>query len=117
MEAFAFAQMGFHNHVGNRSWLLVAPTVKPTANCSSLAQTLLLQALMMDAGTLSADIKSDLKSWNRARWFTETTVHLTSLLHGMALQHLRSDRDLANLTAYRPLDPQPPLVLTFRLPL
>ena len=69
-----------------------------------------LKALMMDAGTLSAGIQSDPKAWNRAKWFTETTVHLSSLLHGIALQHLRSDWDLSNLTTYHSIDPAPPLV-------
>ena len=69
-----------------------------------------VQALMMDAGTLSSDIQSDPKAWNRAKWFTETTVHLSSLLHAVALQHLRSDWDLANLTTYDSIDPAPPLV-------
>ncbi len=69
-----------------------------------------VQALMMDAGTLSSGIQSDPKAWNRAKWFTETTVHLSSLLHGVALQHLRSDWDLSNLTTYHSIDPAPPLV-------
>ncbi|KAL0045047.1 hypothetical protein WJX82_006316 [Trebouxia sp. C0006] len=67
------------------------------------------EALMMDAGTLSAGIQSDPKAWSRAKWFTETTVHLSSLLHGIALQHLRSDWDLSNLTTYHSIDPAPPL--------
>ncbi|KAL0039987.1 hypothetical protein WJX79_001551 [Trebouxia sp. C0005] len=67
------------------------------------------EALMMDAGTLSAGIQSDPKAWNRAKWFTDTTVHLSSLLHGVALQHLRSDWDLSNLTTYHSIDPAPPL--------
>ena len=65
---------------------------------------------MMDAGTLSPGIQSDQKAWSRANWFTETTVHLTSLLHGIALQHLRSDWDLSNLTTFHSIDPAPPLV-------
>ena len=69
-----------------------------------------VQALMMDAGTLSSGIQSDPKAWNRAKWFTETTVHLSSLLHAVALQHLRSDWDLSNLTTYHSIDPAPPLV-------
>lgn len=64
----------------------------------------------MDAGTLSPGIQSDQKAWSRANWFTETTVHLTSLLHGIALQHLRSDWDLSNLTTFHSIDPAPPLV-------
>ncbi len=75
-----------------------------------LPAVVLSQALMMDAGTLSPGITSDPKAWNRAKWFTETTVHLTSLLHGVALQHLRNDWDLANLTTYHSIDPAPPLV-------
>ena len=64
----------------------------------------------MDAGTLPPDITPNHKAWNRARWFAETAVHLSSLLHGLALQHLRNDWDLANLTTFHNVDPPPPLV-------
>ena len=64
----------------------------------------------MDAGTLPPDITPDHKAWNRARWFAESTVHLSSLLHGLALQHLRNDWDLANLTMFHNVDPPPPMV-------
>lgn len=65
---------------------------------------------MMDAGTLPADINPHHQAWSRACWFAETIVHLTSLLHGLALQHLRSDWDLANLTTFHTIDPPPPTV-------
>lgn len=42
--------------------------------------------------------------------FSQTLVHLTSLLHAVALQHLRSDWELANLIPYRTEDPPPPMV-------
>lgn len=65
---------------------------------------------MMDAGTLPSDINPHHPAWSRACWFADTVVHLTSLLHGLALQHLRNDWDLANLTTFHSNDPQPPTV-------
>ncbi len=64
----------------------------------------------MDAGTLTTDFASDPKALHRSQVFAQTLVHLTSLLHAVALQHLRSDWELANLTPYTVTDPPPPMV-------
>ena len=42
--------------------------------------------------------------------FRETLMHLMSLMHGLALQHLRGDWDLYNLRPYDPTEPLPPVV-------
>ena len=64
----------------------------------------------MDAGKLPPHAAQDPKAWDKAQTFAQTLVHLTSLLHAVALQHLRSDWELSNLTPYRIEDPPPPLV-------
>lgn len=64
----------------------------------------------MDAGKLAPDAAQDPKAWDKAQQFAQTLVHLTSLLHGVALQYLRSDWELSNLTPYCTEDPPPPLV-------
>lgn len=68
------------------------------------------QALFMDGGLLHVNAAQDPKAWAKAQTFAQTLVHLTSLMHAVALQHLRSDWVLANLTPYRPESPPPPLV-------
>lgn len=42
--------------------------------------------------------------------FRETLLHLMSLMHGLALQHLRGDWDLHNLQPTHPTDVPPPVV-------
>ena len=64
----------------------------------------------MDAGTLPRDAGNNCEDWDKAQNFAQTLVHLTSLLHAVALQHLRTDWELANLVAYRTEDPPPPMV-------
>ena len=64
----------------------------------------------MDAGTLPANQAADPKALHKAQLFAETLVHLVSLLHAVALQHLRSDWELANLIHFHASDPPPPLV-------
>ena len=64
----------------------------------------------MDAGSLHVNAAQDPKAWDKAQTFAQTLVHLTSLMHAIALQHLRSDWELANLTPYRAESPPPPLV-------
>lgn len=64
----------------------------------------------MDAGTLPPDAAQDPQAWDKTQQFAQTLVHLTSLLHAVALQHLRSDWELSNLIPYRIEDPPPPLV-------
>lgn len=46
----------------------------------------------------------------RAIEFRETLRHTMSLMHGLALQHLRGDWNLDNLQPYHPTDPPPPVV-------
>ena len=64
----------------------------------------------MDTGSFQSNAAQDPKAWEKAQVFAQTLVHLTSLLHAVALQHLRSDWELANLTPYCDKDPPPPLV-------
>ena len=68
------------------------------------------QAINMDAGTLPADTASDPKAWHKHQMFVQTLTHVTSLLHGVALQHLRSDWELGNLIPYQAQDLPPPIV-------
>lgn len=68
------------------------------------------QAIIMDAGTLPAETTSDPKAWHKHQMFVETLTHVTSLLHGVALQHLRSDWELGNLVPYQAEDLPPPIV-------
>ncbi|KAL3134602.1 hypothetical protein ABBQ38_006433 [Trebouxia sp. C0009 RCD-2024] len=67
------------------------------------------EALTMDAGTLSSNPDRDLQALRRSHDFAQTLVHLTSLLHAVALQHIRGDWELANLKQYIVTDPPPPL--------
>ena len=55
----------------------------------------------MDGGLLHLNAAQDPKAWDKAQTFAQSLVHLTSLMHAVALQHLRSDWELANLTPYR----------------
>ena len=64
----------------------------------------------MDGGLLRVNAAQDPMAWDKAQTFAHSLVHLTSLMHAVALQHLRSDWELANLTPYRAESPPPPLV-------
>lgn len=64
----------------------------------------------MDAGTVSTAVATDAKAFRKAQLFAQNIVHLTSLLHAVALQHLRGDWELDNLIPFHSLDPPPPLV-------
>eukprot|EP00884_Botryococcus_braunii_P001134 jgi/Botrbrau1/11020/Bobra.101_1s0018.1 len=65
------------------------------------------QAIAFDSDTLPATpSESELEA---ARLFREAMVHLISLLHGVALQHLRIDWDLGNLTRHQSYSLPPPL--------
>lgn len=64
---------------------------------------------------MSADIATDPKAFRQAQMFAQTIVHLTSLLHAVALQHLRGDWQLDNLVPYHVLDAPPPLVSKLQL--
>lgn len=68
-----------------------------------------MEALAMDGGLLHVNAAQDPKAWAKAQTFAQSLVHLTSLMHAVALQHLRSDWELANLTPYRAESPPPPL--------
>lgn len=69
-----------------------------------------IQVLNFDFGTLPNDLDEEGKL--RAGRFGDTFVHLISTMHGVAIQNLRRDWDLANLsphdgsTAPPPLDPK-----------
>ena len=47
---------------------------------------------------------------DRREEYQETLLHLFSLLHAVALQHLRGDWDLNNLHAMQSTDSPPPVV-------
>ena len=64
----------------------------------------------MDAGTVSTIVATDPNAFRKAQLFAQNIVHLTSLLHALALQHLRGDWELDNLIPFHSLDPPPPLV-------
>ncbi|GMH38627.1 hypothetical protein BSKO_06511 [Bryopsis sp. KO-2023] len=66
-----------------------------------------IQVLNFDFGTLPLDIDEAGKI--RARKFADTYVHLISLMHGVAVQNLRRDWDLDNLTSHDENSPAPPL--------
>lgn len=52
----------------------------------------------------------------KAILFKESIVHYTSLLHAVALLHIRGDWDLNNLRPHKSSDPPPPLVGFHRIP-
>ena len=64
----------------------------------------------MDAGTLPADPAADPKPWSQHKIFVQDLSHVTSLLHAAALQHLRSDWELANIVPCQTSDTPPPIV-------
>ena len=45
--------------------------------------------MYMDAGSLPKDLEADPKACQAATWFVENLTHLVSLMHALALQHLR----------------------------
>lgn len=47
---------------------------------------------------------------DRTEEFKECFLHYMSLLHAVAIQHLRGDWDLSNLHAMQPTDKPPPVV-------
>lgn len=66
------------------------------------------QALSFDEHTAPADADA---AWRKdADAFQRGLVHASSLLHGLALQHLRGDWDLDNLSTHDLVAPPPPNV-------
>ena len=49
----------------------------------------MMQTMYMDAGNLPQDLDADPKACQAATWFVENLTHLVSLMHALALQHLR----------------------------
>ncbi len=64
--------------------------------------------------TLPADIHVRPEEAKAADVFRESMVHLVSLLHALALQHLRIDWDLHNITPHSSAEAPPPLVRPLR---
>lgn len=65
----------------------------------------------MDTGTLPGfDVDKDSRALNGAAWYAENLTHLASLMHALALQHLRGDWDLNNIIPHNSAAGPPPLV-------
>ena len=64
---------------------------------------LLPQAVVFNSGREGADPE-------RTMEFKETLLHLMSLMHALAVQHLRGDWELLNLHPTHPADQPPPVV-------
>ena len=68
--------------------------------CHSLCH---LQAVVFHCGREGASLERTIE-------FKETLLHIMSLMHALALQHLRGDWDLHNLQPAHPTDLPPPVV-------
>ena len=80
-----------------------------------------LQAVVFDEfnrpalakGATTKEMEQEAKAAER---FRLTCFHIFSLLHALAIQHLRTDWDLNNLRTHFPTEPAPPLVSLYPTP-